>query len=41
VETSVAFEEFLGFLGEKITLKGFSGFRGGLDIKSIYFIVYL
>ncbi len=34
VQTSTAFEEFLGFLGEKVTLKGFQGFRGGLDIKS-------
>ncbi|XP_054709385.1 rap1 GTPase-activating protein 1-like [Uloborus diversus] len=28
---SPAMEEFLQFLGEKIELKGFTGFRGGLD----------
>ena len=34
VETSPEFEEFLEFLGEKIVLKGWTRFRGGLDVKS-------
>ena len=29
-----AMEEFLAFLGEKITLEGWEGFRGGLDVRS-------
>jgi len=33
VDTSPAFEDFLKFLGEKIPLKGWSRFRGGLDNK--------
>jgi len=28
------FKQFLLFLGDYVTLKGFTGFRGGLDIKS-------
>jgi len=28
------FEEFLNFLGDRITLKGHEGFTGGLDVKS-------
>lgn len=32
--TSKNFEEFLNFLGDKITLKGWKHFGGGLDIKS-------
>ncbi|KAM4572095.1 rap1 GTPase-activating protein 1-like isoform 13-T14 [Fundulus diaphanus] len=31
-EESLAFEEFLEFLGEKIELHHFKGFRGGLDV---------
>jgi hypothetical protein len=31
---SPAYEEFLEFLGERITLEGWSKYRGGLDIKS-------
>ena len=31
---SEAYEEFLRFLGKKIALKGFEGFRGGLDTAS-------
>lgn len=27
------FDEFLSMLGEKITLKGWERFRGGLDVK--------
>jgi len=34
VETSPEFEEFLDFLGERIILKGWSGYRGGLDVRS-------
>ncbi|XP_031635963.1 GTPase-activating Rap/Ran-GAP domain-like protein 3 isoform X2 [Contarinia nasturtii] len=30
---SKSFEEFLGILGEKIRLKGWERFRGGLDVK--------
>lgn len=33
-ETSADFEEFLGFLGEKIKLKDHKGYRGGLDIQN-------
>jgi hypothetical protein len=32
--TSPKFEEFLSFLGEKIELKGFTGYNGGLDVHS-------
>lgn len=28
------FEEFLNFLGERIELKGWTGFRAGLDVRS-------
>jgi len=31
---SPAFEEFLDFLGEKIPLKGWFGYRGDLDVKT-------
>eukprot|EP00731_Ephydatia_muelleri_P015189 Em0008g909a len=31
VETPKAFEEFLNMIGKKVKLKGFEGFRGGLD----------
>lgn len=30
------FEEFLGVLGEKIQLKSWERYRGGLDVKGIY-----
>jgi len=30
---SPAFEEFLDFLGDRIELRGWSGFRGGMDIR--------
>lgn len=33
-DMSHEFEEFLDFLGERIQLKGFTGFRGGLDVKT-------
>lgn len=32
---SSGFQEFLSFLGDEISLKGFQGFRGGLDVKCI------
>ena len=36
------FNEFLGFLGERIQLKGWGGFRGGLDVgMSFNFILLL
>jgi RAP1 GTPase activating protein 1 len=31
---SAAFEEFLDFLGDRIRLKGWTGMRGGLDVRS-------
>ncbi|KAL6072149.1 GTPase-activating Rap/Ran-GAP domain-like protein 3 [Balamuthia mandrillaris] len=31
---SPAFETFLNFLGNRVVLEGFTGFRGGLDIKT-------
>lgn len=34
METSPEFEEFLEFLGERIALKGWQKYRGGLDVKS-------
>eukprot|EP01102_Stenamoeba_stenopodia_P007108 TRINITY_DN1983_c0_g1_i1.p1 TRINITY_DN1983_c0_g1~~TRINITY_DN1983_c0_g1_i1.p1 ORF type:complete len:510 (+),score=130.87 TRINITY_DN1983_c0_g1_i1:403-1932(+) len=34
VSTSPEYEEFLTYLGDKVTLCGWSGFRGGLDIKT-------
>lgn len=34
VDTTPAFERFLDFLGERVRLKGWTGFRGGLDVKS-------
>lgn len=33
-DTSPEFSQFLSFLGEKIELKGWKYFRGGLDVKS-------
>jgi len=32
--TSPVFEKFLNFLGDKIPLQGFSGYRGDLDVKT-------
>lgn len=29
------FDDFLGVLGEQITLKGWERFRGGLDVKGM------
>jgi hypothetical protein len=34
VETSAAFDEFLEFLGNRIVLRDWKGFRGGLDVNS-------
>jgi len=34
VDSSPAFEEFLGLLGKKIRLLDWKKFRGGLDVKS-------
>jgi hypothetical protein len=31
---SEAFQKFLNLLGDTITLKGWTGYRGGLDTKS-------
>ncbi|ELR11121.1 RapGAP/RanGAP domain containing protein [Acanthamoeba castellanii str. Neff] len=33
VETSAAFDEFLEFLGNRIVLRDWKGFRGGLDVN--------
>jgi len=35
VETSEEFEEFLDFLGDRVKLLGWEGFRAGLDVKSM------
>jgi hypothetical protein len=32
-DASPEFDKFLALMGEKITLKGFKGYTGGLDIK--------
>jgi hypothetical protein len=34
VQASADFEEFLDLLGDRVTLKGFTGFRGGLDVNN-------
>ena len=34
VAISAGFKEFLDWLGEDVELLGFTGFRGGLDVKS-------
>jgi len=34
IESSPAFEEFLDFLGTRVVLENFTGFRGGLDVKT-------
>jgi hypothetical protein len=36
-DASPEFEKFLALMGEKITLKGFKGYTGGLDIKGARF----
>ena len=33
-ETSPMFEEFVAFLGDRIELDGWEGFRGGMDVRS-------
>jgi hypothetical protein len=33
-KASLAFDEFLDFIGERVQLKGFNKYRGGLDAKS-------
>lgn len=37
IEGSPALEEFLDLLGDRIQLKGFTKFRGGLDVKSKFY----
>ena len=37
---SAEFVEFLGVLGQTITLKGWSKYRGGLDVRSIYLPIH-
>lgn len=34
VKHSADFEEFLNFLGDKVELKGWQGFRAGLDVRT-------
>lgn len=34
---SIRFDEFLELLGEKIRLRGWNNYRGGLDVKGRYF----
>lgn len=41
VESSESFEEFLEFLGEKIRLKGYIGYSGGLNVESKNFIFFI
>jgi hypothetical protein len=36
-DASPEFEKFLALMGEKITLKGFKGYTGGLDTKGACF----
>lgn len=38
---SESFEEFLDVLGEKIRLKGWERFRGGLDVKGSYEVWFI
>lgn len=33
-EASEAFDRFFSMLGERVQLKGWDGYRGGLDVKS-------
>lgn len=33
-EPSEQFEDFLNFLGERVKLQGWTGYRGGLDVKN-------
>lgn len=40
-EMTPAFDEFLNFIGERITLKDWTGFSGGLDTKREYCFFYL
>lgn len=35
-EGSESFDEFLGVIGDKIRLKGWERYRGGLDVKGNY-----
>jgi len=37
-ETTPDFEAFLNSIGEKIALKGYTGFAGGLDLKGMLFL---
>lgn len=41
VETSKEYDEFLEFIGSKITLQGWNKYRGGLDVKSKFFYLFL
>lgn len=36
VDTSPEYEEFLDFIGQRITLQGWDKYRGGLDVKSTF-----
>lgn len=38
VQGSQEFDEFAEFLGTKIRLEGWEGFRGGLDTKGIHLL---
>jgi RAP1 GTPase activating protein 1 len=35
IDSSNEFEEFLDFIGDRVKLEGWKGFRGGLDVRSI------
>lgn len=36
-DSTPEFEQFMDILGEKIELQGWKKFRGGLDVKGIFF----
>jgi hypothetical protein len=40
VETSADYEEFLNCLGDRIALKDWKGYNGGLDVKCKGFVNY-
>jgi hypothetical protein len=35
--SSPAFDEFVDFLGSRVRLRGFDGYKGGLDTRSVIF----
>lgn len=37
-DTSAEYNEFLDFLGDRVKLQGFTGYSGGLDTISMFFV---